>query len=135
MTKIIVIIIIFAVLTVILSGVLDSKPGSSKMSKNVTVISPETAQQKISDNPKILIIDVRTKGEYSQGHLPKAKNIPLSSLEEHFTKNPINKDKEIILYCASGNRSRTAGKKLEKLGYTQIYDIMGGYNAWPFATQ
>lgn len=72
-----------------------------------------------------VIIDVRTKEEYLLKHLEGAINIPLDTIENI----DIAKDKKIILYCQSGNRSSEAGKILVELGYKNVYD-MGGTNSW-----
>lgn len=72
-----------------------------------------------------IIIDVRTKEEYLLKHLKGAINIPLDAIENI----DIDKDKKIILYCQSGNRSNQAGEILLKLGYKKVFD-MGGTNSW-----
>lgn len=73
------------------------------------------------------IIDVRTKEEYSEGHIESSINIPLDNIESI----KYDKDKKIIVYCRSGNRSKQAAMRLIDMGYTNIYD-MGGIDAWPY---
>ncbi len=67
-----------------------------------------------------VIIDVRTPKEYKQGHVSNARNIPIEVITK--TLAPIPKDKEIIVYCASGNRSGTVANILRQKGWT-VYDV------------
>jgi len=72
-----------------------------------------------------IILDVRTKGEFQQGHIKNAMNIPVDSLSSNLSKLK-DKDKTIIACCASGMRSRGAKNILKSNGYTKVYN--GG--AW-----
>ncbi|MBO5121203.1 MAG: rhodanese-like domain-containing protein [Bacilli bacterium] len=78
----------------------------------------------------VYIIDVREEDEYEEGHLINSYNIPLSRLEDINNEN-ISKDAKIIIYCRSGNRSKTAQDRLNNMGYTNVYD-MGGITNWPY---
>ena len=70
------------------------------------------------------IIDVRSKGEFQQGHLKGSVNIPLKNLQDNISK--IRKDKPVITCCASGARSSAAKGILRSNGFTEVYN--GG--AW-----
>ncbi|MDP4493541.1 MULTISPECIES: rhodanese-like domain-containing protein [Vibrio] len=72
-----------------------------------------------------LLVDVRTVEEYAQGHLDNALNWPLSEVETAFQS--IAKDRPIVVYCRSGNRSGMAQKYLIGQGYTQVHNG-GGYD-------
>lgn len=78
----------------------------------------------------VYIIDVREEDEFESGHLINSYNIPLSRLDDIENEN-ISKDSKIIIYCRSGNRSKTAQERLNSLGYTNVYD-MGGIVNWPY---
>ncbi len=78
-----------------------------------------------------LTIDVRTKEEYDQGHIENALLVPLDTLMREELDQLPDKDQVILVYCRSGNRSRTASQLLVKAGYTQVYDF-GGINSWPY---
>lgn len=67
-----------------------------------------------------LIIDVRTPGEYSSGHIKGSKNIPLQSLQSQVGK--IKKDKPVITCCASGMRSASAKSILKSNGFAEVYN-------------
>ena len=100
--------------------------GSSK----ATLLTPDKAKELISQTPDLVIIDVRTPEEFREGHIKKAKNMPLDELQADLEKKPLKKDTPILLYCRTGHRSRTATKILDKLGYEKIYDLRGGYVSW-----
>lgn len=71
------------------------------------------------------IIDVRERGEYANGHIKNAINIPLSELRDRI--NEIPKDKPIYLHCRTGQRSYNATLALQNLGFNNIYNITGSF--------
>ena len=71
-----------------------------------------------------VLLDVRTPQEYSEGHIPGSKNVPLQMLDE--VKSVVeNKDTELFVYCYSGARSRQAAMMLGQMGYTKVNNIGG----------
>ena len=68
-----------------------------------------------------VIVDVRTKGEYSGGHIKGSKNIPLQSLNSNAAL-PKDKNKPIITCCASGMRSASAKSLLKSQGYSNVHN-------------
>lgn len=92
-------------------------------------ISVDEFKNKIATTPGT-ILDVRTPEEYSEGHLENAhlNNIKDSNFEKNL--NAIPKDKPVYVYCRSGNRSKKAKTVLEQSGYTEIYELDGGFLAW-----
>ena len=70
-------------------------------------------------------IDVRTPGEYAEGHLEGAKQIPFDGIEAGVNKLDLAKDTPIYLYCGSGGRSEVAKQALERKGYTQVTNVGG----------
>jgi rhodanese-related sulfurtransferase len=87
------------------------------------MIKPKVAIEMINKDKNITLLDVRTTQEYNQAHLPNTLHIPLDNLANNLNKLP--KDKKILIYCRSGNRSIEASRILKKHGYTPI-DIKGG---------
>lgn len=75
--------------------------------------------KELMTNSKTLLLDVRSKDEYNEGHLEKALNRPLTQINDLDT----NKNTPIIVYCKSGIRSSEAAKMLLKMGYKNIYDL------------
>ncbi|WP_460319983.1 rhodanese-like domain-containing protein [Paenibacillus sp. YSY-4.3] len=75
-----------------------------------------------------VVIDVRETSEYMRGHIPDAKNIPLSQLQGRLGEIPQNKD--LLLYCQSGMRSKNAARILSKNGYSRLSHLAGGISSW-----
>ncbi|MBL8910030.1 MAG: rhodanese-like domain-containing protein [Archangium sp.] len=75
------------------------------------------------------LIDVRSPGEFSTGHIDGALNIPLGSLGDALGKLGGNKDKPVIVYCASGARSAMARSQLKSRGFTQVFNL-GSMGRW-----
>ena len=84
---------------------------------------------------KAVLVDVRTPGEYAEGHLPEALNIDVNG--EGFIEKmaKVRKNKNVLLYCRSGKRSARAASILDSLGYTKVYNLEGGYIAWDEAKE
>jgi rhodanese-related sulfurtransferase len=89
-----------------------------------------TAVQHI--NAGSLIIDVREPAEFEAARLPDAVNIPRGVIEFKTGDHPAlsKKDAEILLYCKSGGRSVLAAFSLQRLGYTRVISLTGGFDAW-----
>ena len=76
----------------------------------------------------IMLLDVREDKEYKQGHIPGSIHIPLSEVGSRAKK--LKKDKDLVVYCQSGNRSIWAIKRLMGMGFTNLSNLKGGFNAW-----
>ncbi len=76
----------------------------------------------------VMILDVRSDGEYEQGHIPGAVHVQLADIGDKIRK--LKKDKELVVYCRSGNQSIWAIKRLMGMGYKNLYNLKGGYSAW-----
>lgn len=102
------------------------------MEKNMyQQISQETAKQ-MMDEHTVLVLDVREQSEYDSGHIPGAVLLPVGTINQERAAAVIpDKDTVVLVYCRSGNRSKTASAALAELGYTQIYEF-GGINTWPY---
>lgn len=97
-------------------------------------ITQEEAKE-MMDTQNVVILDVREQNEYDGGHIPGAVLLPVGSIDEAAAAEVIpDKDSTVLVYCRSGNRSKTASSKLAELGYTNIYEF-GGINTWPYETE
>lgn len=76
------------------------------------------------------ILDVREQSEYDAGHVLNSKLIPLGKLKERMVEMEKFKDQPVLVVCRSGNRSGTACFLLGKQGFTQVYNLAGGVQAW-----
>lgn len=92
-------------------------------------ISTKEAVTMMEDETDYIILDVRTREEYEEKHLPEAVNIPNESIGSEEISELPDKDQLIFVYCRSGNRSKQASEKLADLGYTNIVEF-GGINDW-----
>lgn len=76
------------------------------------------------------VIDVRAVGEFEQGHIPNARNFPMSDLERRIAELDKLKGKPVIVYCASGMRAKAAIALLQKAGFDTLYNLRGGMFEW-----
>ncbi len=84
-------------------------------------------------NNDVQLVDVRTAAEFSQGALDNALNIDFFQKENFRSKmEKLDKEKPVYLYCRSGARSNKAATLLDKMGFTKIYDLKGGFLGWPY---
>ena len=97
-----------------------------------TQISQEEAKRMMDEGADVLILDVREQDEYDAGHIPGAYLLPVGSINAKSAEAVIpDKDSMVLVYCRSGNRSRTASAALAELGYANIYEF-GGIITWPY---
>ena len=97
-------------------------------------ITQEEAKD-MMDTQEVIILDVREQDEYDSGHIPGAVLLPVGTIDEDTAAEVIpGKDSTVLVYCRSGNRSKTASAALAELGYTAIYEF-GGINTWPYETE
>jgi len=95
------------------------------------IISQRQAYTWMQEDPKTLVLDVRTESEYKTGYIPGAKLLPVDEVESRAESFLPDKEVRILIYCRSGIRSQTALKILTEKGYTRVYDF-GGILDWPY---
>jgi len=98
--------------------------------KKYTNINGEELQKMVKENKGVVILDVRTIGEFRSGHIPKSKNIPVQELSSKVSSLDSYKDDEVIVYCASGARSASAARSLSKSGFNKVYNLNGGVSSY-----
>ena len=88
------------------------------------------AKDYLAANPSetFTILDVRQPGEYESGHIPGSKLIPLPDLNDRIDE--IDTKKPTIVYCAVGGRSRVAAQMLAGKGFSEVFNLSGGFKAW-----
>jgi len=104
--------------------------GSSLVAQSVTVLPPETFQTQYTAVQQPQLIDVRTPGEWQQGHLEGATRANVQSKEFDKVVATLDPERPVFVYCRSGGRSNMAARRLANKGFTQIYDLQGGISAW-----
>ena len=123
---------ILLVLIMALSGCGAAPQESSAGYQQITA---EEAKEMIDTLDDEIILDVREQDEYDTKHIPDAILLPVGMIDEDTAEGVIpEKDSVVLVYCRSGNRSKTASNKLAQLGYTQVYEF-GGINDWPYETE
>jgi rhodanese-related sulfurtransferase len=79
------------------------------------------------------IIDVREEEEWRRGHLPGARHLCKGILERDIEKEVPDRSAHLVLYCGGGFRSALAADNLQKMGYTRVESMDGGWRAWTAA--
>ena len=96
-------------------------------------ISAAQLQAMIDDGQPLVLADVRTPAEFATGHIPGAVNLPLADIDTWAgTLNPFTR---ICCICQSGACSAVAANMLVAMGFTQVYNLLGGMNGWPGPTE
>ncbi|MCI6567847.1 MAG: rhodanese-like domain-containing protein [Dysosmobacter sp.] len=122
-----------ALLVLILAGC-GGTNGAGK-SASYQQISAEEAKTMMEEQADAVVLDVREQDEYDGGHIPGAVLLPVGTINEDTAAAVIpEKDTAVLVYCRSGNRSKTASQALADLGYTQIYEF-GGIRDWPYEVE
>ena len=107
--------------------------GGNAADSSYQQITQEEAKE-MMDTQEVIILDVREQDEYDGGHIPGALLLPVGTIDETTAAEVIpEKDSTVLVYCRSGNRSKTASSTLAELGYTNLYEF-GGINTWPYET-
>lgn len=103
---------------------------NEKKSSSFESIAPKEFAEKIktTENPQIL--DVRTPDEFESEHIDNAKNVNWNSEDFAAQAASYDKTKPVFVYCLSGGRSKKAAKKLNELGFTNVYELEGGILNW-----
>jgi len=93
-------------------------------------ITPSEARE-IMQSGNVIVLDVRTEGEFNEGHIEGAILLPGTEIEARAAEVIVNKNQTILVYCRSGTRSAAAAWVLIEIGYTSVYDF-GGILDWPY---
>ena len=109
---------------VIIVALLISCGGQSKFSSVDT-----NAFARVIAMKKVQLVDVRTPGEYANGHLPDAININVNDADLEAQATQLNKARPVAIYCRSGNRSKRAANILTNMGY-KVIELDAGYVGW-----
>jgi len=95
--------------------------------KEVTVAE---TQERLAANPDALLIDVREDNEWHAAHAQGAEHLGKGVIERDIETVVPDKSTELILYCGGGYRSALATDSLQKMGYTNVWSMAGGWKAW-----
>ena len=98
--------------------------------KPVQTLDVKTYAEKLKNTEKPQLLDVRTPEEFSVEHLENADNVNVNSPDFANKVAKYDKSKPIFVYCKVGGRSAQAADKLVAMGFTEVYNLEGGINAW-----
>ncbi len=105
--------------------------GNSMEQNSYQQITQDVAKEMMGAGD-VVILDVREQYEYDAGHITGAVLLPVGSITEDAAAAVIDDLETVVLvYCRSGNRSKTASQVLVDIGYTNVYEF-GGINTWPY---
>ena len=97
--------------------------------QRITQVSPEEVREMLSRGDDVAVIDVREPNEWNLGHLPGAMHIPRGVLESGIEPR-VPRERKVVLYCASGNRSALAAEMLQQMGYRDVSSLSTGFRGW-----
>ena len=97
---------------------------------NIRECTIQDVHQRITAQEKFLLFDVREESEFAAGHLPGAKSLGKGIIERDIESIVPDFDQEIVLYCGGGFRSALAADNLQKMGYTNVVSMDGGFRGW-----
>lgn len=100
----------------------------AQSAQEVVYLSPQQSDALLTHRPDIIVIDVRTEGEYNDGHLPDAVQINYFSPYFRSKVKELDRAKAYLIHCASGGRSQRALNIMRDEGFVQLYHMDGGYH-------
>ena len=115
------------------SGAMLFWPEISRMTAGAAQIGTLEATR-LMNQGSTLVLDIREGDEFTQGHLPRARHIPLSQLSNRLDEIGKFKDKPVIVTCKTGARAGAAARALKQAGFNQVYQLRGGVAAWEQAS-
>ena len=102
----------------------------NELKTNVREVSIDETQARLRANPDAHLIDIREDSEWANGHAAGAEHIGKGVIERDIEEKVPQKDAELILYCGGGFRSILAADALQKMGYTNVASMAGGWREW-----
>ena len=101
----------------------------NEMSRGGATVSAQQLVQLVNSEDAV-VIDVRDKGEFDEGHIVGAINVPHANLDARLDELKKYKDKPVVIACKMGQHSGTAGTILRKAGFENVSRLRGGITEW-----
>jgi rhodanese-related sulfurtransferase len=98
--------------------------------RKITETNVQEVNDRLERGDEFYLVDVREESEWKKGHITKAIYIGKGVIERDIEKKMDNTEVEIILYCGGGFRSALAADNLQKMGYSNVSSMDGGYSGW-----
>lgn len=94
-------------------------------------VTPGTLRRELAGRPRdLVVLDVRTPGEYARAHIPGARHLPLDRLADGVALLGNLKGSRVVCVCATGKRSAVAAVRLKRAGFPNVYNLSGGMFLW-----
>jgi rhodanese-related sulfurtransferase len=90
-------------------------------------ISIDDARKRLEQNPKAILVDIREDSEWANGHATQATHLGKGILERDIETAIPDKNAELILYCGGGYRSALSADMAQRMGYNNVFSLVGGY--------
>lgn len=97
---------------------------------HITEITPQEVYERQKRGEQFLLLDTREDGEWDEAHITGAKHLGKGVIERDIDTVAPDIDQEIVLYCGGGFRSALAAEALQKMGYTNVRSMVGGWRDW-----
>lgn len=98
--------------------------------EDISVEECYTLIQENKNNPDFIILDVRTPAEYASGYIENAVNLDYYENDFEETLDTYDKNKTYLIYCRTANRTASVMSIMQRLEFTEVYNMQGGINAW-----
>lgn len=98
--------------------------------QRIRELSIAQVQEKMQRGDRFVLVDVREESEFARGHLPGAVHLSKGILERDIEQRYPDLSTELVLYCGGGYRSVLAADNLQKMGYTNVWSMDGGFRGW-----
>ena len=127
-------VLLLLIILLLLSGCVgqnsDPQSSSNNGQLNPQAITQTELAELIRGRGDMLLVDVRTEGEYNEGHLPEAIVIPYDEFDTRYSEILEYRDRAVVLYCHVGGMGDYAGRVLLKNGFKNVKNLDGGINGW-----
>jgi rhodanese-related sulfurtransferase len=108
----------------------SSKTKIKQIIENITPITASKLIEKHRNDSNFIILDVRTREEFTEEHIQGAENLDYYSRDFREQLEKMDKEKKYLIYCASGGRGNKAMEMMEELDFLEVYNIEGGFTLW-----
>ena len=119
---------------------MQHSPGFLKLvndaQSRIREVTADGLRTRLAANPKLVLLDVREESEWAAGHAAQAQHLGKGILERDLETRVPDADAEIVMYCGGGFRSALTCDAAQKMGYTKVASLVGGYKGlvaagWP----
>ena len=123
-------VIIFLILIMWACSTSEKKQEGSSVSEAGATLDAKAFKEKLASEPNAVLLDVRTPGEVAEGVIPGAVMIDFSAPDFQEKISALDKEKSYFVYCKGGGRSSKTVDQMKTVGFTKLYNLEGGYDAW-----